>query len=242
LRTPDMTAVPTPAVAFAAVTPAVEEPARSRPVPAAGRRRRRTLTWVKWGVGVAAVLPAARLGWLLAHDGLGANPVAEAMNRLGWWTLILLLASLALTPIKILTGWAWPIALRRLVGLLALAYAGLHFSWYLGVDQFFDFREIYSDIVKRKFITVGFGALGLLIPLGVTSTAGMVKRLGARRWKRLHRLVYVAAGLGVIHFIWRVKSDVREPLVFAGALFILLAIRVVSYFARRGRKIAPGPR
>lgn len=197
------------------------------------RRRKRTLTIVKWGVGVAAMVPVARLGWQFANDQLGANPIAEAMNQLGLWTLILLLASLALTPIKIVTGWTWPVALRRLVGLLAFATACLHFGVYLALDQFFDVKEIARDIVKRKFITVGFAALVLLIPLAVTSTSGMLKRLGARRWKRLHRLVYVAAGLGVIHFVWRVKSDLREPLIYVGVLTLLLAIRVIDFVRRR---------
>ena len=173
-------------------------------------------------------VPAARVGWLLAHNRLGANPIAEAMNRLGFWTLVLLLTSLAMTPVKILTGWTWPIALRRLVGLLAFAYACLHFSTYVGVDQFFDLGDIGRDIVKRKFITIGFAAFLTLIPLVLTSTSGMVKRLGARRWKRLHRLVYVAAALGVIHFTWRVKSDLREPLIFAGILAGLLGVRVFA--------------
>lgn len=196
--------------------------------PASGHRRRRLLFWVKWGIGVAALLPAARLGWLFANDRLGANPIAETMNQLGLLTLILLLTSLAMTPLKIVTGWTWPLALRRLLGLLAFTYVCFHFSLYLGVDQFFDFDEIWRDIAKRKFITIGFAAFVLLIPLAVTSTSGMLKRLGARRWKRLHRLVYVAAGLGVIHFIWRVKSDLREPLIYAAVLAALLGVRVAS--------------
>jgi sulfoxide reductase heme-binding subunit YedZ len=211
----------------------VDVPVQRGRVGGLARRRKRTLTIVKWGVGAAAMAPVARLGWQFANDQLGANPIAEAMNQLGLWTLILLLASLALTPIKMLTGWTWPVALRRLVGLLAFATACLHFGVYLGLDQFFDVKEIARDIVKRKFITVGFAALVLLIPLAVTSTSGMLKRLGARRWKRLHRLVYVAAGLGVIHFVWRVKSDLREPLIYVGVLTVLFAIRVIDFVRRR---------
>ena len=209
----------------------------------ARRRRRRVLRVAKVVVFVAALLPAARLGWLFATDGLGANPIAEALNQLGLWTLILLLTSLAMTPLKIVTGWTWPIALRRMLGLFAFFYGALHFSMYLGVDQFFDFGEIGKDIVKRKFITVGFAAFVLLIPLAVTSTSGMLKRLGARRWKRLHRLVYVTATLGVIHFIWRVKSDLREPLIYAGILAILLSVRLLDWIRRgraRGAGKAPG--
>lgn len=195
--------------------------------PSSGNRRQ-LLRGAKWTVGVMALAPAARLGWLLLQDRLGANPIAEIMNRLGFWTLTLLLACLAMTPLKIITGWTWPIALRKLLGLLAFAYVCLHFSVYLAVDQFFDFAEIGRDIVKRKFITVGFVAFLLLIPLAITSTSGMMKRLGARRWKRLHRLIYLAACLGVIHFIWRVKSDLRQPLIFAGVLVLLLAVRLVA--------------
>jgi sulfoxide reductase heme-binding subunit YedZ len=222
---------------------AADVPARPNATPGRGggaaRRRKRNLIIAKWCVGVAALVPVARLGWQFATEQLGANPIAEAMNQLGLWTLILLLASLALTPIKIMTGWTWPVALRRLVGLLAFATACLHFGVYLGVDQFFDFNEIGRDIVKRKFITVGFAALVLLIPLAVTSTSGMLKRLGARRWKRLHRLVYVAAVLGVIHFVWRVKSDLREPLIYAGVLAVLFGVRGIEFVRRRFAGMQP---
>lgn len=195
--------------------------------------RRRRLTIAKWVIGVVAFLPVVRMVWQGATDALGANPIAEVLNRLGFWTLVSLMASLAMTPLKIVTGWSWPIALRRLLGLLAFAYVCLHFGVYLGVDQFFDLAEIGRDIVKRPFITVGFAAFVLLIPLAVTSTAGMLKRLGARRWKRLHRLVYLVGVLGVIHFLWRVKSDTRQPLIFAAVLAVLLGVRVIA--AVRGR-------
>ncbi len=202
--------------------------------------RRRLLSGAKWAIGVAALIPAARLGWLFANDRLGANPIAETMNQLGLWTLILLLTSLAMTPLKIVTGWTWPLALRRLLGLLAFTYVGLHFLLYFAVDQFFDFAEIFRDIAKRKFITVGFAAFVLLIPLAVTSTSGMIKRLGARRWKRLHRLVYLVAVLGVIHFLWRVKADLREPLIYAGVLAVLLGVRVAAAVRARSREIERG--
>jgi sulfoxide reductase heme-binding subunit YedZ len=195
----------------------------------------------KLAIGVLAMVPAARTAWLAFHDGLGPNPIAEALNRLGLWTLILLLATLALTPIKIVTGWKFPLRLRRMLGLEAFAYACLHFLTYVGVDQGFDFGEIWKDIVKRKFITVGFTALVLLIPLAVTSTNGMVRRLGFPRWKRLHRLVYLIATLGVIHFVWRVKSDLREPLIYASVLALLLVIRVVDQ-ARASSQARAGSR
>lgn len=186
--------------------------------------------------GLLALIPASRTGWLFFTDGLGANPIAEAMNQLGFWTLTLLMASLACTPLKIVTGWTWPIKIRKMLGLMAFFYATLHFGMYLGVDQFFDFAAIGKDIVKRKFITVGFAAFLILIPLAITSPSRMVKRLGFARWKRLHRLVYLAATLGVIHFVWRVKSDYRQPLLFAFVLLVLLLLRVVDSLRGRARR------
>ncbi len=183
----------------------------------------------KAAIGALALVPVARLGWLFYRDALGANPIAEVLNQLGLWTLIILLASLACTPIKIVTGWNFPLRVRRLLGLEAFLYASLHFSMYIGVDQGFDFGEIWKDIVKRKFMTVGFAAFVLLIPLAVTSTNKMVKRLGFPRWKRLHRLAYVAAVLAIVHFIWRVKSDLRQPLTYAFVLLVLMLVRVVDW-------------
>jgi sulfoxide reductase heme-binding subunit YedZ len=179
----------------------------------------------KLAIGVVALVPAARIAFLALNGELGANPIAEAMNRLGFWTLTLLLVTLSPTPIQIVTGWKWPLRLRRMLGLTTFLYVCLHFAIYLGVDQFFDVAAIGKDIVKRKFITVGFAAFVLLIPLAITSTDGMVRRLGFTRWKRLHRLIYVVAVLGVVHYVWRVKSDLRQPLIFAAALAVLLAIR-----------------
>jgi sulfoxide reductase heme-binding subunit YedZ len=193
-------------------------------------RRRR---WLKVGVGVAAFVPAALTAFRFVTGGLGANPIAEALNRLGLWTLILLLTTLSCTPLKIVFGWNWPLALRRLLGLCTFAYACLHFAVYLGVDQFFALGEILKDIGKRKFITVGFLAFLILCPLAATSTNKMVKRLGFARWKRLHRLVYVAAVLGVVHFIWRVKADTREPFIYGAVLLVLLGLRLVPALRAR---------
>jgi methionine sulfoxide reductase heme-binding subunit len=187
----------------------------------------------KLAIGALALVPAARIGWLAAAGELGANPIAEAMNRLGFWTLTLLLVTLTPTPIQIVTGWKWPLRLRRMLGLETFLYVCLHFAVYLGVDQFFDFRAIGEDIVKRKFITVGFAAFVLLIPLAITSTDGMVRRLGFTRWKKLHRLIYLAAVLGVVHFVWRVKSDLRQPLIFGAVLAVLLTIRAGGWRAKR---------
>jgi sulfoxide reductase heme-binding subunit YedZ len=189
--------------------------------------------WYKPVIGVAAFVPAAVIAFRFLTDRLGANPIAEAMNQLGLWTLILLLASLACTPLKQLFGWTWPLQVRKTLGNIAFAYVCMHFLVYLVLDQFFAWDEIWKDIAKRKFITVGFAAFVLLIPLALTSPHRMVKRLGFKRWKRLHRLVYAAAALGVIHFIWRVKADTREPLIYAGILLLLLGIRVVVHLRAR---------
>jgi sulfoxide reductase heme-binding subunit YedZ len=186
------------------------------------------------GVGILALLPPAITTFRFVTDQLGANPIAEAMNSYGYWALVLLLATLACTPLKTLFGWNWPLAVRRLLGLCAFFVASLHFLTYLVLDQFFDFAAILEDIVKRKFITVGFLAFVLLVPLAVTSTNGMVKRLGFPRWKRLHRLTYVAAAAGVVHYVWRVKADLLEPLIFAGVLALLLGIRAATWWKGRG--------
>ena len=161
------------------------------------------------------------------------------MNRLGFWTLFLLVASLAATPIKLVTGWTWPMRLRRMLGLYAFLYACLHFAVYLALDQGFDLGDIGRDIVKRKFITVGFAALLLLVPLAVTSTDGWVKRLGFRRWKRLHRLAYVAAVLGVVHFVWRVKADLLVPSIFATVLAVLFGVRIVGLIGKGRTAVRP---
>jgi methionine sulfoxide reductase heme-binding subunit len=191
--------------------------------------RRRAL---KVGLGLAAYLPVVWVVVRFLTDRLGANPIAEAMNKIGFWTLMMLLATLACTPLKILFGWTWPLAIRRMLGLIAFSYACLHLSIYLVLDQGFDWGEIWKDILKRKFITVGFFAFLLLVPLAVTSTNKMVKRLGFPRWKRLHRLIYLAGTAGVVHFIWRVKADLLQPLICAAVLLLLLAIRVFHRLRR----------
>jgi len=159
---------------------------------------------------------------------LGANPIEAILNRFGYWTLVFVLLALVPTPLQRLSGWTWMAPHRRMIGLFAFFYACLHVGTYVGVDQFFDWRAIVADVVKRKFITVGMLAFALLVPLALTSTDGSVRRLGYARWKRLHRLVYAAAVCGVVHFIWRVKADLREPLLFAAALAVLLAVRRVG--------------
>jgi sulfoxide reductase heme-binding subunit YedZ len=192
-------------------------------------------------VGVAAAVPAARIAVLLVADELGANPIAEVLNRLGWWSLVGVLATLACTPLKLLLDWNWPLRLRRLLGLAAFGYTLLHFATYLVLDQGLEWLEVGRDIVKRPFITVGFVALLLMTPLALTSTNRMVKRLGFARWKRLHRLVYVVGILGVVHFVWRVKIDLREPLAFAAILAALLGARIVGPLIERRRAGRPSP-
>jgi methionine sulfoxide reductase heme-binding subunit len=159
---------------------------------------------------------------------LGANPIEAILNRFGYWTLVFVLLALVPTPLQRLSGWTWIAPHRRMIGLFAFFYACLHVATYVGVDQFFDWRAIVADVVKRKFITIGMLAFALLVPLALTSTDGSVRRLGYARWKRLHRLVYAAAVCGVVHFTWRVKADLREPLLFAAALAVLLAVRLIA--------------
>src|SRR5215831_1990830 len=169
--------------------------------------------WLKPGVFVGSLAPIPIMIWRCTH------------GQLGYLALTFLVASLLCTPLRIVTGWSWGIRLRRILGLFAFSYASLHFLTYLLVDQSLNLRAVFDDIRKRNFILVGFLAFVLLVPLAITSTNKMVRRLGFVRWKRLHRLVYLAGGLGAIHFIWRVKADLREPLVFSSLLTIALLLR-----------------
>lgn len=179
---------------------------------------------IKPVVFVMCLVPLAWLLWDGLTRHLGANPVETLNHRTGIWTLRLLLITLTVTPLRRLTGWNNLIRLRRMLGLYVFFYACLHFLTWLVFDHFFDVHEIVKDIVKRPYITVGFLAFVLLIPLAVTSTKTWVKRLGSR-WARLHRLVYVIATGGALHFLWLVKADVREPVVYGSILAVLLAYR-----------------
>lgn len=178
-------------------------------------------------VFLACLVPALRLGWLALHHGLGANPIEYITRSTGWWLLSFLMLTLLVTPLRRLTGLNWLLRLRRMLGLYAFFYASLHFTTYIWLDQFFDWPGILKDIAKRPFITVGFAAFVLLIPLAATSTNAMIRRLGAKRWQALHRSIYAISILGVLHFWWLVKKDITEPLMFAGVLAILLAARAV---------------
>ncbi len=173
---------------------------------------------------------------------LGADPIARITHQTGLWTLILLLVTLAVTPLRRISGLLWLIQYRRMLGLFAFFYASLHMMTYVWLDQFFNWHSMLKDIVKRPFITMGATAFLLLIPLALTSTQGAIRRLGCR-WRQLHRLVYISAAAGVIHFYWLVKKDVREPLIYATILAALLGFRVVSALlkARAGRAPATFP-
>jgi sulfoxide reductase heme-binding subunit YedZ len=188
------------------------------------------ITMLKTIVFALCLLPLAWLVWDGLHGNLGTNPIEEITHRTGDWTLRLLLITLTVTPARRLLGWNFLLRLRRMLGLFAFFYACLHFLTYVWFDQFFWWDEIAKDIVKRPFITVGFAAFVLLIPLAVTSTNAMMKRLG-RRWQQLHRLVYVSATLGVLHYLWLVKADVQRPLIYGVLLAALLAYR--AYAGRR---------
>jgi sulfoxide reductase heme-binding subunit YedZ len=178
-------------------------------------------------VFLAALLPAASLlaGALGVHGfALGANPISAILHGCGKWTLNFLLLTLSIRPLATLTGRSEWLRLRRMLGLFAFTYALLHFLVYLILDQSLDLHAVIKDIAKRPYITIGFTALLMLVPLAATSTGAMMRRLG-RRWQKLHRLVYVIAVLGVWHFYWGVKADVREPLIYAAVLGALFALR-----------------
>jgi sulfoxide reductase heme-binding subunit YedZ len=212
---------------------------------------RRGRIGLKVAVWAGCLAPLAALVWRLFTDPLVTNPIDVATDTLGDWTLRILLLSLTMTPLRVLFGLSWPVTLRRLLGLFAFFYAALHFSVWLVVDHFFDWPEMAADVVKRPYITVGFTALVLLVPLAATSTAGMIRRLGPVAWRRLHRLVYLIGILGVLHYLWLVKVGVHTPYYYALWLALVLGVRVVDAVrrararARRGSgretALAPGP-
>ncbi len=178
------------------------------------------------------LVPLAQLAYRAYTQDLGANPIETITKFTGSWALFILLASLSVTPLRKITGWNELIKFRRMLGLFAFSYALLHFSTYLVIDHFFDFARIAKDIIKRPYVTAGFTGFVLMIPLAVTSTAGMIRRLG-KRWQQLHYLVYIAAIAGVVHFYWLVKSDIRRPLQYASVLALLLGYRLWKKFAPR---------
>lgn len=195
-----------------------------------------TLAIIKVIVFLLALIPLVRLGLHAYQDALGANPIEKITRTTGYWALTMIMVTLSATPLKQLLGWSWLVRLRRMLGLFAFFYALLHFSTYLVLDQFFDWDSIIKDIAKRPYITMGFPAFLLLIPLAVTSTDGMIRRLGGKRWKFLHRTVYLCAVGGVIHYWWLVKKDLTNPLMFAAVLALLLGFRVVNWLRSKRKQ------
>jgi sulfoxide reductase heme-binding subunit YedZ len=172
-----------------------------------------------------SLLPLGYYVWGAWHDTLGANPIEAVTRGFGTWALNFLLITLAVTPLRKLTGWQRLMGLRRMLGLLVFFYALLHLTSYLWFDQFFDWGEIAQDILKRPFITVGMATFFLLLPLAITSNQFSIKRLGGRRWQNLHRTAYASAILAVLHYSWLVKADQSQPLLYAGILALLLGMR-----------------
>jgi sulfoxide reductase heme-binding subunit YedZ len=175
---------------------------------------------------IFSALPAGYLIYALFTENLGANPIEKLLHETGFWTLTFLLITLSITPLRKLTGWNKTIQFRRMIGLFSFFYAFMHFAVYLGLDRIFEWSEIVEDLSKRPYITIGFTAFIMLIPLTVTSTKGWIRKLG-KKWQKLHRLIYLIAVLGVIHFWWLVKKDISEPLIFALILVTLFGLRWV---------------
>jgi sulfoxide reductase heme-binding subunit YedZ len=187
-----------------------------------------------------SVGPLAYLALGALRGTLGANPIEAITRSTGIWTLRFMLVTLAVTPVRWLSGWNDLARVRRMLGLFAFFYGSLHLVTYVWLDQFFDWAAIVKDVAKRPFITAGFSAYVLLVPLAVTSTAGMIRRLGGRRWRRLHRLAYASAAIGIVHYWWLVKLDTRPPRNYGILLAALLLIRVWAAFRRR--RAVPGRR
>jgi sulfoxide reductase heme-binding subunit YedZ len=190
------------------------------------------LFWLKPALFAVCLIPLGQLTLNAYRGDLGANPIETITRFTGSWSLIILIASLAVTPLRRITGKNELIKLRRMLGLFAFFYAALHFATYMVLDLYFDFPAIVKDVLKRPYITVGFTAFVLMIPLAATSTAGMIRRLG-KRWQQLHYLVYVSAILGVVHFYWLVKADIRRPVQYGAVLAVLLAYRLVAKWRPR---------
>jgi sulfoxide reductase heme-binding subunit YedZ len=182
-----------------------------------------------------ALLPLARLFYLGFTDSLGANPVEFVQRSLGTWALVMLCVTLAITPLRWLTNWVWLVRLRRMAGLFCFFYAVLHVATWLVLDHWFDWAALWADVLKRPFITAGFLAFVLLLPLAVTSTNAMVKRLGGRNWQRLHKLVYLVALAAILHYWWHKagKNDFAEPTVYAVIIGGLLGVRLARWFSTR---------
>src|SRR5579872_2984379 len=189
--------------------------------------------WTKAIVFVLCLTPLGNLGWRAYTQNLTADPVNYITHFTGDWIIRFLMITLAVTPLRGLLNQPQLVRFRRMFGLFAFSYACLHLSTWVVLDKFFDYHEMWQDVLKRRFITIGMLGLTLMLPLAITSTSGWVRRLGFRRWQKLHRLVYFAALAGVIHYYWLVKSDIREPLMYAGILTILMLYRAVAWMRKR---------
>jgi sulfoxide reductase heme-binding subunit YedZ len=197
---------------------------------------REDLVWLERGVVVGALAPALDVGLGAATGTLGADPIAIGLNRLGLTALVLLLASLGMTPLRLVLGKSWPMRLRRTLGLLGAGYAAAHFALYFVLDQGGRLAVVLRDVRERPFVVVGLLALASLVPLVATSGAKAPARLGPRRWRRLHKLAYVASTLGVLHYALRVKKDLTEPVVYGAVLGLLFAVRIVDAVRARRRR------
>ena len=192
--------------------------------------------WLKLPVFLLCLVPLGHLAWRAFQHQLTANPIEYITHQTGDWTLRFIVLTLAVTPARKLLGLPDLIRFRRMLGLFAFLYALLHFSTWIGLDQFFNWTAMLHDVRKRPFITAGFTGFVLMIPLALTSTAGWIRRLGGKRWLALHRLIYLTAIAGVVHYYWLVKSDVRKPLFYAALVGLLLALRLVIWMVNRRRK------
>lgn len=190
--------------------------------------RETKIRWIiKLTVLLACLAPLIWITWAAVRGDLGANPVESVNRHLGDWAIRMLLASLAVTPVVQITGLSVVMRFRRMLGLFAFAYATLHIANYIVADQFFNWADIWADIIKRNYITVGMATFLILLPLALTSTKGMIKRLGGKRWRKLHRIIYLAGIGAVVHYTMMVKADLSQPVLHAAILFVLLAYRVI---------------
>ncbi|PYU24309.1 MAG: sulfoxide reductase heme-binding subunit YedZ [Acidobacteria bacterium] len=200
------------------------------------------IRWLKPPIFLVCLAPLAHLVWMGFHDELGANPVEYITHSTGTWTLVGLCATLSITPLRRILKQNWLIRLRRMFGLFAFFYVSLHFATWVWLYSGFDVHAMIADVYKRPFITEGFTAFVLLIPLAATSTSGMIRRLGGRRWQMLHNLIYISAIAGVTHYYWLVKSDETVPLRFAAVVAVLLGYRAIRHALQRKQQAAAAKR
>jgi sulfoxide reductase heme-binding subunit YedZ len=197
----------------------------------------RRTSLIKAALFPVCLIPLTHVAWRGLTDRLGADPIREVQVETGLWTLRFLAATLAITPLRRLSGWNGLVKYRRMLGLFTFFYASVHLAWWVGVDWFFDFPAMWEEIVKHKYILVGMATFLLMTPLAITSTKGWVRRLGGARWARLHRLVYLCAIGGTVHYLWAVKKDTFYPLVYFTVFAVLLGYRVFVWWAGRRRAV-----